>query len=207
MILVGNSAGYLNPYFQIWCHSMVEVEIKFPAPDLTRFEQYLQERQAVFVIERQERDEYFNAPDRDFAQTDEALRIRQVGDVVKLTYKGPRRDQLTKTRTEIEVGLAEAGQGAEALSQILVCLKYRPSGQVIKRRRIYRIGLNEFEAEISLDSVSDLGDYVELEIVVDEARVDAARDELLALAQTLGLRHPERRSYLELIKTSGATDK
>jgi adenylate cyclase, class 2 len=186
--------------------NVVEVEIKFPATDLLVFERHLLERQAKFLIERQESDEYFNAPDRDFGQTDEALRIRRVGDAVKLTYKGPKRDPLTKTRTEIEVALSGSGQGAQALAQILSALKYRSSGLIHKRRRVYQLGVAGFDAEISLDFVTGLGDFVELEIVVEEAQVDAARKELLDLARQLGLSSPERRSYLELIRTRGASN-
>ena len=43
------------------------------------------------------------------------------------------------------------------------------------------------------------GSYVELEIVVAENQVDAARTALLGLAAKLGLAEPERSSYLELI--------
>ena len=185
---------------------MVEVEIKFPAPNIVEFEQQLQASRAAFLIERHESDEYFNAPDRDFGQTDEALRIRQVGETVKLTYKGPKRDALTKTRTEIEVALAGSGQGAEALAHILRSLKYRSSGLVNKRRRVYELELGSFKAEISLDFVANLGDFVELEIVAEEGQVDAAREEVLHLAARLGLSHPERRSYLELIRTRGASN-
>jgi adenylate cyclase, class 2 len=187
-----------------WWSRMVEVEIKYPAPATGNFEQQIGKLGAEFAGERHERDQYFNAPDRDFGQTDEALRIRQVGDSIKFTYKGPKREQLTKTRTEIEVSVAEEGQGAEYLAEILTCLKYRPAGVVEKRRRIYRLPLQGFTAEISLDSVSGLGSYVELEIVVPEEKVDAARTALLKLAGKLGLNQAERRSYLELILSRGA---
>ncbi len=206
MILEDESPGFMCRQAADWQQSMVEVEIKFPATDLKSFEQQLQNRHAIFVTERQESDEYFNAPDRDFGQTDEALRIRCVGDAVKLTYKGPKRDPLTKTRTEIEVALSGSGQGAQALAQILHSIRYRSSGLVHKRRRIYQMHVGAFEAEISLDFITGLGDFVELEIVVEEVQVDAARQELLELAKQLGLQSPERRSYLELIRTRGASN-
>ena len=46
-------------------------------------------------------DHYFNGHDRDFHQTDEAFRIRRMGEKNFLTYKGPKRDTDTKTRIEI----------------------------------------------------------------------------------------------------------
>ena len=51
---------------------MVEVEIKYHAPADEHFEQKLQALGASFVTQRQECDQYFNAPDRDFGKTDEA---------------------------------------------------------------------------------------------------------------------------------------
>jgi adenylate cyclase class 2 len=186
---------------------MVEVEIKFPAPQDEHFEQKLHARRPDFIEERRERDQYFNAPDRDFGVTDEALRIRQVGSATKLTYKGPKRDLQTKTRTELEVALAGPEATAETMAQILQCLGYRPSGVVEKQRHVYQLALAEFEAEICFDTVLSLGRFVELEIVVDEGQVANARDALLGLATELGLGQPERRSYLELMLNRGATTK
>ncbi len=181
---------------------MVEVEIKFAAPDVQGLKEQIQKLGAIFKTERQERDQYFNAPDRDFGQTDEALRVRHVGESAKITYKGPKRDQVTKTRAEIEAALAGKDQG-DQLAQILVCLRYRPSGIVEKQRRVFELSWEQFDTEISLDSVSGLGEFVELEIVADEDHVDAARKALLNLAGQLGLHQSERRSYLELLLARG----
>jgi adenylate cyclase class 2 len=178
---------------------MVEVETKYPDPTGGQFEQQLLKHGVVFAAERQESDQYFNAPDRDFAKTDEALRIRQVGSTAKLTYKGPKRDLETKTRTELEVALAGPESSAETMAQILRHLGYQPAGIVKKQRRVYKLALGAFEAEICLDTVLGLGSFVELEIGVDESKVAAARDALLQLARDLGLGQAERRSYLELI--------
>ena len=48
-------------------------------------------------------DTYFSHPARDFAVTNEAFRIRRLGDENRITYKGPRRSGPTKTREEIEI--------------------------------------------------------------------------------------------------------
>src|SRR5262245_2449607 len=84
---------------------MVEVEQKFRDVDFAVLERRLRELGAVEGKQREEADHYFNAPDRDFARTDEALRIRRIGSANCVTYKGPKRDLQTKTRTEIEVPL------------------------------------------------------------------------------------------------------
>jgi adenylate cyclase, class 2 len=176
---------------------MVEVECKYlsPGPELNN---KLAALGAEYVGEREEVDEYFNAPDRDFAQTDEALRIRRSGTQIRLTYKGPKRDAATKTRTELEVALAGPEAGP-ILAQILTSLGYRSVASVRKRRRLFHVALGELAAELCLDEVDEVGAYVELEIVATEDQVQSARDNVLRLAATLGLGQTERRSYLELL--------
>src|SRR5438270_12803454 len=68
---------------------MLEIEMKFPVADFAGIEQNLRHRQARPDQVREEEDHYFNAPDRDFARTDEALRLRCVGLANVVTYKGP----------------------------------------------------------------------------------------------------------------------
>ena len=71
---------------------MVEVEMKFPISDFGPLEERLTKQGAQSTGSRQDTDHYFNAPDRDFAVTDEAFRLRRMGPVNVVTYKGPKRD-------------------------------------------------------------------------------------------------------------------
>jgi len=96
---------------------MLEVEAKYPVEDFTNVERLLRGWSATFDEAREDADQYFNAPDRDFAKTDEALRVRRIGNINLLTYKGPKTDAQTKTRTEIEVALASGDQAAEDLGR------------------------------------------------------------------------------------------
>ena len=178
---------------------MLEIEMKFPVKDLAGVEKALRERGARSPEGLDESDHYFNAPDRDFARTDEALRVRRIGQANFVTYKGPRRDKQTKTRTEIEVPLAEGDETATAFEQLLQHLGYRPVFVVRKERRIFHLDCPPFHVEACLDRVADLGSFVELEIVADEKQLEEAQRTLLALADALGLKDSERRSYLELL--------
>ena len=108
---------------------MVEVEMKFPIRDFAAVASRLAKANARQISTRQDIDQYFNAPDRDFARTDEALRIRGIGSANFVTYKGPKQDAQTKTRTEIEVPLAEGVATAEAFARLLAHLGYRPVGE------------------------------------------------------------------------------
>jgi adenylate cyclase class 2 len=178
---------------------MLEVEMKFPVSDFAALERQLAALGIQDVQARQEVDHYFNAPERDFARTDEALRLRRIGPANFVTYKGPKRDAHTKTRTEIEVPLAEGDAAADACAQILVHLGYRPVAVVRKQRRIYHGRRDGFALEVCLDEVAGVGSYAELEILAPEDDLEAARAVLLQLASSLGLTTSERRSYLELL--------
>jgi adenylate cyclase class 2 len=178
---------------------MVEVEQKFPVADFVALESRLRELGATADETRDEADHYFNAPDRDFARTDEALRIRRIGRSNYVTYKGPKRDQHTKTRTEVEVSLAQGDQAADDFVQLLTHLRYRPVAVVHKNRRSFHLKRDEFALEVTLDQVDRVGTFAELEIIATEEQLDAARATLLRTAHDLGLRTSERRSYLELL--------
>src|SRR5437870_12782005 len=118
---------------------MLEIEMKFPVVEFTALESFLARAGAHEQTALAEADHYFNAPDRDFARTDEALRLRRIGPANFVTYKGPKRDALTKTRTEIEVGVAPGDEAAEKLSQLLTHLGYRFVAAVRKRRTIHHL--------------------------------------------------------------------
>ncbi len=178
---------------------MLEVEMKFPVRDFATVESRLAEANARRISTRQDVDQYFNAPDRDFARTDEALRIRRIGSANFVTYKGPKRDTQTKTRTEIEVPLAEGAATAEAFAKLLTHLGYRPVAVVQKQRRIYHLERGTFSLEVSLDQVQGLGHFVEIEILAPKERLEDARRVVQELATALGLTTSERRSYLELL--------
>ncbi len=180
---------------------MLEVELKFPTADLGALERRLQEMDARCKATLREEDHYHNAPDRDFAKTDEAFRLRRIGSANFVTYKGPKRDTQTKTRSEIEVPLAEGDEAAAGFLQVLKHLGYRPTAVVRKHRRIYELKREPYTCEVCLDEVDDVGSFVELEIIAPEAELAQARDVLLKLAAELGLSGSERRSYLEMLLT------
>jgi adenylate cyclase class 2 len=178
---------------------MLEVEVKYAGADFVALERQLRQWGAAEDPPRTDADHYFNAPDRDFAATDEALRLRRIGETNFVTYKGPKRDALTKTRTEIEVPLAPGAAAADDFSRLLVHLGYRPVAVVRKARRTFHLRRDGFDLEVTLDDVEEVGRFSELEIQAPEERFDAAREVLLRTAAELGLTAGERRSYLELL--------
>ena len=168
----------------------MEIEVKAPAEDLEIIATHLQRLGEVFTGRAHQTDRYFSHPQRDFAQTDEALRIRIADDSAFLTYKGRKIDKLSKTREEIEVAVSDAA----AATRLLERLGFVPVAVVRKFRRTY--DLDEFT--ICLDDVAGLGTFVEVE-ARGVADIEKARDGALALLAQLKLQRTERRSYLELL--------
>ncbi len=176
-----------------------EVEQKFPVTDMPALESKLAEIGATISEPKLEVDLYFAHPARDFAKTDEALRIRRKGPLNFITYKGPKIDRTTKTRHEIDLPLESGEESAEAWVAMLEALGFTPVGEVRKSRRKANILWQGRRVEGSLDKVERLGTFAELELVVEFDGIEAAKACIASLAETLGLSVSQRRSYLELL--------
>jgi adenylate cyclase, class 2 len=176
---------------------MLEVEVKYRLNDPSRVEKLLQSWGAAVVADQAEEDHYLNAPDRDFARTDEAFRLRRIGEQNFLTYKGPRYDATSKTRTEIEVPCPPGNEAAEAFLKLFRHLGYRFTAVVRKRRRIHEWVRDGFTIHACLDDVNQVGRFIELEIVVPDSELVSARATVLKVAIELELGTTEPRSYLE----------
>lgn len=177
---------------------MYEVELKLQAAHGP-----VRERLADRGATRQEtvtqRDTYYNAPHRDFAATDEALRVRieepHDGErFAKLTYKGPLVDDTSKTREEHETTV-----GAESATRaIFEGLGFDPAAIVEKQRERYTLD----GYTVTLDDVTGVGEFVEVETDVESAdMIPAARDGARDLLRDLDL-DPDatiRTSYLGLL--------
>jgi adenylate cyclase class 2 len=177
---------------------MLEIEMKFPLVDFAPLEKTLAAWGARPEAPCDNADHYLNAPDRDFAVTDEALRLRRVGSSNRVTYKGPKRATQAKVRTEIEVGLAEGEQAAEDFLRLLTSLGYKPVAVVKKHRRSFHLNREGYDLEVTLDEVEGLGRFAEVEILAPEDGLPAASAALQRVADGLGLGKSERRSYLEM---------
>ncbi len=167
----------------------LEIEIKAYCQDIVTIGKRLERLGAVFVKTERESDRYFNHPTKDFAETDEALRLRSVGSTTILTYKGPKISNKSKARVEKEAVV----HGEEETGEILVCLGFRESGAVVKTRDYYKVK----DIIVCVDEVEGLGSFVELEKKGKD--IDSIEKELFTLAENLGLEKFERRSYLELM--------
>ncbi len=178
---------------------MYEVELKFPVTDPAIVWERLTARGAVFGPESVQRDEYFAHPARDFAVTDEALRIRSVDAVNVLTYKGPVIDRLTKTRREVETPFADGPAALAQLRETFLALGFRSVRVVEKRRREATLDWDGAPVTCTWDVVPPLGTFCELERLATEETRSAVANAILNLASSLDLGPSERRSYLEML--------
>lgn len=192
---------------------MYEVEQKFRLADPGAVAARLVAMSARFRDPVEQVDRYFAHPCRDFVRTDEALRLRRVGDEVAVTWKGPRIDSAAKTRRELELPLATVPpppggpRGGRATldhwTELLEALGFRRVRDVAKRRRSARVPWQGTEVEAALDFIAGLGDFLELELQAAQGEVPLATACIESLARELGCDRAERRSYLELVIAAG----
>ena len=142
---------------------------------------------------------YYAHPSRDFAVTDEALRLRRAGAANRITYKGPKIGAESKTRRELELDLPPGDGVLADFGRLLEALGFRPVATVEKRRRKAHLDWQGHAVEVALDEVACVGSFVELEIGADDGGLSRAESALASLAATLPLGASERRSYLELL--------
>jgi adenylate cyclase class 2 len=186
---------------------MYEVELKVRAAH-GPVREALESRGATPVGRVHQHDTYYDAPHRDFAETDEALRLRRetreegsdgsaggrgtADPTTRLTYKGPLVESASKTREEHETGIGDP----DAADALLGALGFSPAAVVEKSRERFACG----EYAVVLDTLPELGEFVEVEREASEGEVAAAREGAAELLGELGRDPTEqiRTSYLEL---------
>jgi pantoate--beta-alanine ligase len=183
---------------------MLEIEQKYKSADFATLKSRLADLGASPQGSRSEEDHYFNAPDRDFARTGEAFRLRRVGASNWLTYKGPRQPTAVKIRPELEIPLLEGEAAARQHRELLAHLGYRPVAVVRKTRQVFALQRENFQMQVCLDEVAELGCYAEIEILAEQDQVERASQVLKQLAGQLGLSEVEPHSYLSLLLTRRA---
>ena len=186
---------------------MLEIEFKafVDTESVKDLEKKILAQNFCFVQMLEESDHYYNAPDRNFAQSDEALRIREqrseLSTQTMLTYKGAKVDPLSNTRVEVETAISNAAE----MQEILKSLGYKSVLTVEKKRRAYR-GTAEFsQVNICLDQLAGLGSFIEVEYCaesdISQKDGESIRNRLLSLLDLLDIPRSEltRKSYLELL--------
>ncbi len=112
----------------------------------------------------------------------------------RLTYKGPKKDDETTSREEIEFGI----ESAREMQKILAELGFYVLCKVKKQRKTYLIG----DLIVTLDDVEDLGEFIEVEgKASNDAEYEEKKKEIFMLLNELELSSEKisQKSYLEMI--------
>lgn len=173
---------------------MIEVEVKAKIDSFEEMEKRLENLGAIKSKKEFQEDIYFASPIVDFAQTDEALRIRTTNNNIFITYKGPKLNKDAKTRKEVEMSIESASKAKDIFEEI----GFKEVRTVRKNRQYYTYE----NFEISLDDVEGLNPYMEIEISLEDGNdYDDAQKSIFELFEKLGITEGfERTSYLELLE-------
>ncbi|WP_429186788.1 class IV adenylate cyclase [Aeromonas veronii] len=179
-----------------------EVEFKYQLTDRPAFLKALLALNPEIMLEDNlEQDRYFDTPDDALTQAGKSLAIRtmQPSGIQLWIVKGPEKDRCE----------AVTINDADKAVSMLLTMNYRQILEITKQRSIYFIG----PFHVTLDHLAEIGDFAELAIMTDdEERLPAFRQQLLALADQLGL-SPDaqepcsyRTLYMQAIHTTQPED-
>lgn len=183
----------------------MEIEMKIPLskiPTIKNIVSHLSQKYGAPYSEITQNDTYFQSPVRDFWDTDEALRIRQIQskddlDYIEITYKGPKEGKTMKVREEITINVSDGVIAQEILEKI----GFHDVATVEKKRINWRL---KNDVIISYDEVKGLGPFLEIETISSKKSEEISRKKEL-INQIVKEIVPnwdgtdERRSYLELL--------
>lgn len=163
--------------------SDVEIELKLPLRNVEAVEALLN-KNATFQYKSFQYDMYYNAPHRNFLadvdNVNEWFRIRVMEDKAQVNYKDwqPHDSKIKTHCKEYEANIDSYDQ----LSKILTALNFVKLIDVKKTRRAWKY----MDTEVSLDSVEDLGEYIEIEYKGSASDVLKVREHLFTVLDTLG---------------------
>ena len=173
---------------------MIEVETKLKIDGIEDVGGRVKELIGAYKGEKTEIDLYFGHPNMQILSGERALRVRDADGKYRLTYKGPKKDDETTSREEIEIGIESAREMIEILDE----LGFYEICKVKKLRKTYLLK----DLIITLDNVDALGEFIEVEGKASNDREFKERkDEIFKLLKKLGLSTDaiSQRSYLEML--------
>ncbi|MEA1999176.1 MAG: class IV adenylate cyclase [Euryarchaeota archaeon] len=173
---------------------MIEVETKLKINNIEQMEDRLKGLKGTYKDEKTELDLYFDHQDTRIFRNGGALRVRDADGKYRLTYKGPKKDDETTSREEIEIGI----ESAREMQKILAELGFYMLCEVRKQRKTYLLG----DLIVTLDEVEGLGEFIELEgKASNDAEYKEKKKEIFMLLNDLELSSEviSKKSYLEMI--------
>jgi len=162
----------------------VEIEIQVNIENSKSLIDFL-EKNADFKRESHQIDEYFSPTHRNFIEVrpvKEWLRLRDSGGKYSINYKNWHYDESGKSHycDEYETKIEDLKQ----LKKILDTLNFKSVVKVDKLRKIW----TRKDYEIAVDSVKGLGDFVEIEYIGKDDKVDPKKitEEMINFLKEMG---------------------
>ena len=176
---------------------MIETEVKIKVNSIQDIIGGLMQLDFIKASVVYEHDIYYNSTTYNLREKDMAVRVREErieSSAYTLNYKGPKLDDKTMTREEVEFTIPSF----EAGDTFLRGLGFIPAGEVEKTRTHYV----KDDVTICVDSVTGLGDFAEIEIMAEEDEYKEALARIEQLVSKLGLSMADsiRRSYLSMLQ-------
>lgn len=149
-------------------NSNIEIEIQVNIENPKLLIEFLK-KNGDFQSEKHQVDEYFSPAHRDFLAVrpvKEWLRLRDADGKYSINYKNWHFDKNGKSHycDEFETKI----EGIEQVRKILAALNFKSVVVVDKLRKIW----THKEYEVAIDSVRSLGDFVEIEYIGKDEKVD-----------------------------------
>ena len=179
---------------------MIEVEIKVEVKNRSEIEDKLLDLGFLKSEKIKETDLYFDTLEDSIRNNDNALRLRSSENLTTkenqhfITFKGPKLDQISMTRQELETKIEDAG----VIKELFSSLGYVKMYSVIKTRQYFTME----SMNACIDEVNDLGEFLELEMVVSEEERESALVNIIAFLGKIGYGKEEiiRTSYLSMLQ-------
>ncbi len=185
--------------------NMIEIEIKAWLDDFDGARRALEAMGAVALGEVVKRDLYYGPERKDAREIDlrkdPVFRLRSEGDAWLVTAKRREMEDGVETNEEVEFAVSNAAAFREFAQRI----GFRPF--VVKRKKALRYEVGR--AIVELSRVDPLGDFVEIEVLLDDgASPDeraAAEREVRGLLARIGVPESrvEPRLYVDMIRKLG----
>lgn len=162
-----------------------EIEVKARLRSFSQTKATLEKLGCVFSPEIIQKDTNYINKESTFPKITpgcQALRIREEGDRIILTFKESVNNELDKIEREVEIS------DKKQMEDIVRFIGFLPSVTFTKKR----IKTTYKGMEVCLDSVENLGDFIEIEKLTDEDNGQKVQEELMQILEELGISRGDR---------------
>lgn len=143
----------------------VEIEQKFYCSNQDELLKLVNKNKLQIKSEKNEIDEYFTDIDSVFIKNRTCLRIRKTNnELLELTFKGKSKE-LTNNYAKIENNIELNISNYDSIVGLLYSLGYFSYSVVDKKRITYTKKVEDFEYNVMIDFIENLGSFVEFELL------------------------------------------